>query len=381
MITVLQLVHKYRGNYELFNLQAGLDRQRFRMVVCYLSGVPDGKDRMVDVADRVIYLQCRPDRMYWYNLPLLLKLKKIIDAELPQVVNCQQHRTTPLGVMARLLSNSRPALISTLHGLGTARSWQRKLFNWVLYRKLYRIVGISTGVSRDIVASNWALSPEKVLTIQNGLEYGQFLTDFDQREAKRAILPGKQDCFWFGTAGRLSTVKNHDALIAAFAIVAVQLPESILVIAGQGELEATLKKKVLDLGLAERVFFVGFRRDIPRLLQAFDLFLLPSLREGLPLALLEAMASGRPVVASRAGGIPEVVGNGPFARLIEPTDSSALSSAMLEFAMLTTDERRTLGEQARQHAVTEFNAERMVSGYEALYADACKAWQQQAARC
>jgi glycosyltransferase involved in cell wall biosynthesis len=179
----------------------------------------------------------------------------------------------------------------------------------------------------------------------------------------------------------LSTVKNHATLIDAYALVARELPESILVIAGQGELEATLKKRVLDLGLAERVFFVGFRHDIPRLLQALDLFILPSLREGLPLALLEAMASGRPVVASRAGGIPEVVGNGPFARLVEPTDSPALFSAMLEFAMLTADERRTLGEQARRHAVAEFNAERMVAGYEALYADACNAWQHQAARC
>lgn len=380
MITVLQLVHKYRGNYELFNLQAGLDRQRFRMVVCYLSGVPDGKDHMVDVADRVIYLQCRPDRMYWYNLPLLLKLKKVIDDEQPQVVNCQQHRTTPLGVMARLLSKSRPVLISTLHGLGTAQGWQRKLFNWVLYRQLYRIVGISTGVSRDIVASNWALSPAKVLTIQNGLAYEPFLTDFDQREAKEGILPGKQDCFWFGTAGRLSPVKNHIRLIDAFAMVASRLPESILVIAGKGELETSLRKKVLELGLAERVFFLGFRRDIPRLFQALDLFLLPSLREGLPLALLEAMASGRPVVASRAGGIPEVVGNGSFARLIDPTDAPAMAAAMLEFASLPADARRALGDQARQRAVTEFNAERMVAGYESLYTDAFTAWHRQTSR-
>ncbi len=377
MITVLQLVHKYRGNYELFNLQAGLDRQRFRMVVCYLSGTPDDRDRLVEVADKVIYLEGRPDRLYWYNLPLLLNLKRIIDAERPQVINCQQHRTTPLGVLARLLSRSKPVLIATLHGLGTARSWQRKLSNWLLYRWFYRIVGISRGVCEDIVASNWSLSPQKVVTIQNGLDYGPFIATLDRMQARSEILPGKEECFWFGTAGRLSKVKNHRTLIDAFAIVAQRVPQSILVLAGQGELEQELRARVTALGLEDRVFFLGFRRDIPRFLGALDVFLLPSLREGLPLALLEAMASSLPVVAAAVGGIPEVVGDGAFARLIDPLDANSLAEAMCAFAALPEEERLALGEQARACAVNEFNADRMVAGYTELYAEACSAWSRQ----
>jgi glycosyltransferase involved in cell wall biosynthesis len=377
MITVLQFVHKYRGDYELFNLQANLDRQRFRMIICYLSGVPDGRDRMVGIADKVLYLQCRPDRLYWYNLPLLLKLKRIIDEERAQVVNCQQHRTTPLGVLARLLSRSKPVLVATLHGLGTARSWQRRLSNWLLYRWFYRIVGISAGVSADIVASNWRLSPRQVVTIQNGLDYEPFVADLDQRSSRSAILPGKEGAFWFGTAGRLSKVKNQHTLIEAFAIVAERVPESILVLAGKGELEGELKARVDDLGLQGRVFFLGFRRDIPCLLNALDVFLLPSLREGLPLALLEAMASSRPVIASSVGGIPEVVGDGAFARLVDPLDVASLANAMCAFESLPEAGRLALGAQARDRAVNSFNAGRMASGYAALYADAHDLWLKQ----
>jgi len=373
MITVLQLVHKYRGNYELFNLQAGLDKQRYRMVVCYLSGAPDGRDRLVEVADKVIYLECRPDRLYWYNLPLLLSLKRLIDAERPQVINCQQHRTTPLGVLARLLSRTKPVLITTLHGLGTARSWQRKLSNWLLYRSFYRIVGISKGVSKDIVSSNWSLLPQKVVTIQNGLDYEPFVAHLDRRQVRSEILPGKEECFWLGTAGRLSKVKNHRTLIEAFAIVAQRAPQSILVLAGQGELEQELRARVAALGLEDRVFFLGFRRDIPRFLGALDVFLLPSLREGLPLALLEAMASSLPVVAASVGGIPEVVGDGVFARLVDPLDTNSLAEAMCAFAVLPEVDRLALGKQARARAVNEFNAGRMTAGYAALYADACSA--------
>ncbi len=377
MITVLQLVHKYRGNYELFNLQAGLDKQRYRMVVCYLSGAPDGRDRLVDVADKVIYLECHPDRLYWYNLPLLLGLKRLIDAERPQVVNCQQHRTIPLGVLARLLSRTKPVLVATLHGLGTARSWQRKLSNWLLYRSFYRIVGISKGVSKDIVASNWCLSPQKVVTIQNGLDYTPFIVSIDRMQARAEIIPGKEGCFWFGTAGRLSKVKNQRAMIEAFSTVAERIPESILVLAGKGELEQDLKTCIKTKGLDSRVFLVGYCSDMPLFLNSLDVFLLPSLREGFGLALVEAMAAGRPVIASAVGGIPEVVGDGAFACLVDPHDVTALAEAMCAFASLPEAERLALGEQARMRAVNEFNAARMVAGYAALYADACSAGKRQ----
>jgi glycosyltransferase involved in cell wall biosynthesis len=378
MIGVLQIIHKYRGNYELLNLQASLDPARFRTVVCFLSGDPDGNNRLETIAHKVIYLRSRTGSLRWYNVPLILRLKQIIDQEQVQVVNCQQHRSTPLGILAGLLAKSKPVIVSTLHGLGTARSWQRKLLNWLLYRRLFRIVGISEGVSRDILSDNWGLRPEKVTTIQNGLNYEPFLVGLEQEATKAEILPGMQDRFWFGTAGRLSAVKNHQTMIEAFAKVAVALPDSILVIAGQGELEAALKEVTSTLGLDGRVFFLGFRRDIPRLLQALDVFLLPSLREGLPLALLEAMAAARPAIASGVGGIPEVVGDSGCALLVNPLDREALAQALERIRRMSPEERAAMGTRARERAVTEFSAERMVRNYEELYTAAFARHQGQA---
>jgi glycosyltransferase involved in cell wall biosynthesis len=187
-----------------------------------------------------------------------------------------------------------------------------------------------------------------------------------------------QDRFWFGCAGRLSAVKNYQTLIEAFSQVAAALPDSILVIAGQGELEAALKEATRALGLEGRVLFLGFRRDIPRLLQALDVFLLPSLREGLPLALLEAMAAARPAIASGVGGIPEVVGDSGCALLVDPHDRQTLAHALERIRRMSPEARAAMGASARERAVTNFSAERMIRNYEELYAAAFARHQEQA---
>jgi glycosyltransferase involved in cell wall biosynthesis len=301
-------------------------------------------------------------------------LRRIIEAEQIQIVNCQQHRATPLGVLASLLARPRPVVISTLHGLGTAKTWQRKFLNRLLHAFIYRIVGISDGVANDIVRSNWGLRPEKVVTLYNGLSLEPYLEPFDRQRAREEILPGMGDRFWFGTVGRLSPVKNPFLLLRAFAEVSQTLPDGILVFAGQGELEAELKAETRLLEIADRVFFLGFRRDIPRLLRSLDVFLLPSLREGFGLALLEAMASGRPVIASRVGGIPEVVGDSGCGMLIASADGHELTEAMSALYRLPAEKREQMGEKGRKRALTHFAAERMIRDYENLYTAAFSEW-------
>ena len=130
----------------------------------------------------------------------------------------------------------------------------------------------------------------------------EVITPLPQAEVRRKLLPGsgKDGEFWFGTAGRLSAVKNHEMLLRAFQKVMQRIPRAILIIAGEGELKAALHDLAETLGLGQTVHFLGFRQDIPEILSSLDVFLLPSRREGLPLAMLEAMASGLPVIASSA---------------------------------------------------------------------------------
>ena len=374
MINILHLIHKYRGDYPLLNQQVNLDPARFRTVVCYLSGEDDGCNSLSVTGIKTLYLGFKPQSLRLHNLSLLWRLKQLMDENDIHVVNCQQHRTTPLGVIAAGMAGNKPVVVSTLHGLGTANSIRRKLLNWFLYRSLHRIIAISRGVSEDIRRSNWGVSADKVVTVQNGLNYDRFLEPLARGEARRLLLPEVPDGFWFGTVGRLSPVKNHTTMLHAFQRVTHELPNSFLLVVGDGELRDELEAQCESLGIARRVSFLGWRRDIPTALKALDAFILPSLREGLPLALLEAMACGLPVVASAVGGIPEVVEDEDFAHLVDPDDIRGMADAMLRMARLSNRELHMRGEVARRRALTTFSAERMIAGYEQVYQEAYEDW-------
>ncbi|BCR05197.1 glycosyl transferase family 1 [Desulfuromonas versatilis] len=370
MINILHIIHRYRGDYPLLNLQVRLDPRRFRTVICFMSGENDGKNQLDALGYKTYYLGLKGKNLRFSNVPLLLKLKRIIESENVQVVNCQQHRSTPIGVLAAMLARPKPAVLATLHGLGTAKTWRRRAFNWLLYRRLHRIIGISKGVSADVVASNWGLSEERTVTIQNGLEYDRFPAALEKNAARSRFAPGQADGFWFGTMGRLSEVKNHRNLILGFAHMAERFPAANLLIAGEGELRPELEGLIAAKGLTERVHLLGFRRDIPEFLKALDAFLLPSLREGLPLALLEAMASGLPVIASRVGGIPEVFGDAQIGLLVSPESPEEIGEALAEVAGSSAQRLQSWGQAARRRAVEDFSAARMIAAYEQVYTDA-----------
>ncbi len=132
-----------------------------------------------------------------------------------------------------------------------------------------------------------------------------------------------------GHVGRVHDAKNHSALRAAFAQVAEQLEEARLLLVGYGRLEAQIRREIASLGLQSRVVLTGIRRDIPALLHAMDVFVFPSVYEGSPNALLEAMAAGRPFVASNIGCIREVVPDAWHAFLLAPSDATGLARAVL----------------------------------------------------
>jgi len=371
MINVLHIIHKYRGNYPLLNLQASLDTSRFRTVVCYLSGDDDGKNELDGLGVKTYYLKCRSRSLRWHNLLLILRLKRLIEVEEIHVVNCQQHRSTPVGVLASLMARTCPAVLSTLHGLGFAGTIRRKALNWLLYKKVHKIIGISKGVSEDILNSNWGLTRDQVVTVPNGLVYDEFLVPIDKLDARRNILPGKEGEFWFGTAGRLSPVKNHEILIKAFADVSAEYPQSRLLIAGAGELQADLMRMTSALCLDNKVSFLGYRDDLPIFYKALDVFLLPSLREGFGLALVEAMASGLPVIASRVGGIPEFFEGVDIGFMADPKNPAEFASAMKSMLSVPKSRLEILGANARQRAVNTFSADRMIKGYETIYSQTC----------
>jgi glycosyltransferase involved in cell wall biosynthesis len=162
-----------------------------------------------------------------------------------------------------------------------------------------------------------------------------------------------------GNVAALTGHKDHATLLEAMALVRARKPDARLVICGEGELRGALEARARALGIADRVLFAGFRRDLDRLMPAFDVFCLSSHLEGLGTSLLDAMALGLPVVATAAGGIPEAVEDGATGRLVAPRDARALADALAE---ALGDERQLAawGEAGRRRYLECFTAERMV---------------------
>jgi glycosyltransferase involved in cell wall biosynthesis len=370
MINVLLLVKRYTGNYPLLNEMARLDGSRFRCVVCYLDGDQDGQNPLDSLA-KTYYFGLKNHEIKPWNARLRRRLADILDAESIHVVNCHLQRTIAVGVAAAKVARCRPAVLATLHGLGSAGSLQRKIGNWFLYRRLFKVIGVSEAVREDLLRSNWGLATDKVVTIHNGIDPTPFLAAASRAAAREAVLSGGDggDC-WFGSLGRLSEVKNQRSLLRAFARVAAVEPQVRLLLGGRGELEGELKALSSSLGIQEKVFFLGFRRDVPQILRALDFFVLPSLREGLPLSVMEAMCSGLPVLASRVGGIPELFGDVEMGTLVDPSDEAGLAEAMLALTRLPEQERKRLGDNARARALAHFTAEGMTRKYAAIYAAA-----------
>ena len=161
-------------------------------------------------------------------------------------------------------------------------------------------------------------------------------------------------------------MKGHATLIRAFARIAPGQPEAMLAIAGDGPCRPALETLTASLGLDGRIRMLGERQDVSRLLKGFDVFVLSSVAEGMSNTILEAMATGLPVVATRVGGNPELVEDGGNGRLVPAGDPAAMSSALNDY--LTDPLTRALhGKASRQRAVTQFDLSAMVDAYRYLY--------------
>jgi len=211
------------------------------------------------------------------------------------------------------------------------------------------------------------VSPDKVVTIYNGVQTNEFAA-----LAARAAARGRRafgipaGAPLVGAVGRLHRQKGFTDLITALAQVREHLPAVRLLLVGDGELRGDLEAHAQALGLSEVVTFAGLRTDIPEILAELDLFALPSLWEGLPNVVLEAMAAGLPVVATAVGGTPEVVVDGVSGLLVPPHDPAALAEALV-FLLRDPGMRRKIGQAGRKRVGQCFSVGQMVRKTEDLY--------------
>lgn len=272
---------------------------------------------------------------------------------------------------------ARVPSVSTIHGKHWIADRKRRA---IAYRVLARLGVPVVAVSEDLasyLASGLGIPREQIRLVHNGIpmrppKVGAEHTPIaaaraaegaapDRVEIRRSLgLPAEGPLIL--AVGNLYPVKDHATLLRALP----ELPGARVAIAGRGEEEPNLRRLAAELGIEARVHLLGLRDDVDRLLAAADLFVQPSRSEGLPLAVLEAMAAGLPVVATRVGGMGEAVADGETGILVEPGRPEALAAALRR--LLGDDVlRERMGRAARTRAQAEFSVETMARRYVALY--------------
>jgi glycosyltransferase involved in cell wall biosynthesis len=270
------------------------------------------------------------------------------------------------GLAVAQLREQRPLLVSTRHN--DDRFFLNPfvgMVHYVLSGRQDLIIAISDHVARFTIARG-VRDAARVRRVYHGLE----TPDTSELEraglAIRASLGVRPEDFLVGNVGRLTPQKGQRHLIEAMPYLLERVPGSHAVIAGGGELLEYLNDLAAELGVGERVHVLGARRDVPALMHALDAFAMPSIWEGFGLVLLEAMAAGLPIVASRVATIPEVVLDGETGLLVQASDEVALASAL---AMLAGNRalRERLGQAGRERLRRQFSLDKMVGDTELLY--------------
>lgn len=272
----------------------------------------------------------------------------------PDIIHA--HNTTSLHFAALGRLSSRAKLIITYHGRG--KGIPRRLSAWERY-----LTTAAVTVSHAVVDQAEKDFAGKVSVIRNGIAPSE--PKRPRNEVRAALGLGENVAAI--CVARMDALKGHKTLLDALAILKKQEQRLTVLLVGDGAERAALEQQASALGLDTSCLrFLGFRQDITDLLAASDLFVLPSLSEGLPLSVLEAMSQGIPIVASCVGGIPEVVIEGENGLLVPPNDSEALAEAMT--TLLTDPKRRTMMGQAGQTRVrSEFSFTGMAERYASLY--------------
>ncbi len=360
-VTVAQVVHNLDvGGLErvVISLLDGLDPGRFRSVlVCLRDGGPLLAD--LRARDTRVYALRKGDG---FDAASLARLLRVLRHERVDVLHCHNHGPLVYGALARPLSRAR-AFVYTAHGIYSAARIRTAALG-LARRSVDRVVAVSEDAHR-VALERGHMPAARVATIINGVDVARFEGRTERGKVRTAL--GLDDAaFVFGIVARLTPVKDHRNLLAAFAYVVAEHPTARLVVVGGGEIEVEVREAVAGLGLEGRAILLGERNDVPALMQAFDAFVLSSYSEGLSITLLEAMAAGLPVVATRVGGNGEIVRDGDTGVLVAPRDPAALAGAM-RTVLADAGRAAAMGARGRERVRDQFSERAMVARYQDLY--------------
>lgn len=333
----------------LLDLARHLDKERFEVKVATVVGSGPLQDEFAKAGVSVKVFE-KKSKM---GFRVIWQIAKYLRAEKPDIVHAHLFGGDTWGRLAAILARV-PVIVSTEHNTNFDEGRAKRLIKKVLSWKTKKIVAVSEAVRNYSIAVDH-LRPSKILVIPNGIETEKFAAVAGKNFSNPPII---------AVVGRLEEQKGHKYLFEALNLIKT-IPW-ILWVVGNGSLKNQLEQLAKDLSLRERIIFLGARRNIAEILSQIDIFVLPSLWEGLGLAVLEAAAAGKPVVASRVGGIPEIIEDGVTGLLVRPKDVKNLADG-LEHVLLGEGEAHEMGERAREVVREKFDIEKMVKTYKKLY--------------
>ena len=343
------------GEAQLLHLAIGLSKRGHRQWVVGQPGSPL-LERAGEGGLETVVLPMPSE----FSLPAIWKLSRLLQKQEIQVVHLHTSHACTLGGLAAKLASVPVKIISRRVDFSIRSNPFRKLkYGW----GTDRIIAISEGV-RDVLVRD-GINPEQVVVIRSGIDLSRF-DPIIPPELFRKEIGVDSATPVIGNIAHFADHKGHRYLIEAAGRVLAHIPEARFVLVGDGELKKSMEEEVARRGLSAAVLFTGFRTDIPKILAAFDLFVLSSHLEGLCSSIMDAMAMGIAVVATRTGGIPEVVEEGGTGLLVPPRDPVALADAILRL-MGDPKRRRQMGQAGRRRVTARFSAESMVDETEKLY--------------
>ncbi len=302
------------------------------------------------------------------DLLALRQLTRLFQERRYDIVHTHTSKAGFLGRLAAVRARV-PVVVHTPHGniftgyFGNVLTRAFVAMERYAARRTDRIIELTPGGIDEHLAQGIGRR-EQYVTIFSGVDFAPFDAAMARRDATRDELGVPPGAVLIGGVGRLEPVKGFEHFIEAARIVASSLPEARFVVAGDGALAHALRDSSADLG--ERFQWLGHRDDVPDIMAALDVFVLPSLNEGMGRVLLESGAAATPAVATRVGGVPDVIRDGETGILVPPRDPKAMANA-IEALARDAARRQAMGQAARAHVVPNYGLDRMVARIEALY--------------
>ena len=298
-----------------------------------------------------------------FDLKAITSIRNFIKGNNIDIVQTHGYKSNFYALFAALFENVN--LLATCHPWikTSPRGKAYAKIDKLLLKKFSRIVAISDQVKKEILDAG--IPDNKILIVDNGINLHRFEEQFDTNEIRKQFgIPLTSQVI--GTVGRLNVEKGHHILLEAAKIVIQKDPSAFFVIVGDGYLKKDLSRKAEELAIEDHLLLPGILKEIPKILSVFDIFVLPSLTEGLPMALLEAMAAKKPIIASEVGAIPKVIINNETGILIKSKNVEELANAITDL-LGDKDKANLITKNAYNKIAQEFSSGRMAKKYIDIY--------------